>query len=126
MGKTAATWTDARLDDFADALAPLPAEVAMLKATVSHWDHVAAAFEPVPAEVATLKATVNHWEHVAAALEPVPGSLTVLTAAVERLTDENRALRAELAATQRQLLQIAWGLVAALVGAAAALVSVLV
>jgi hypothetical protein len=102
MGKAAVIWTDARLDDLADALAPLPAEVAMLKATVNHWDHVAAALEPVPAGVA------------------------VLAAAVERLAEENRALRAELAATQRQLLQIAWGLVAALVGAAAALISVLV
>ena len=102
MGKAAMTWTDARLDDLADALAPLPAEVAMLKATVSHWDHVAAA------------------------LEPVPGGLAVLAAAVERLAEENSALRAELAATQRQLLQIAWGLVAALLGAAAALMSVLV
>jgi hypothetical protein len=102
MGKTAVTWTDARLDDLADVLAPLPAEVAMLKATV------------------------NHWDHVAAALEPVPAGLAVLAAGVERLAEENRALRAELAATQRQLLQIAWGLVAALVGAAAALISVLV
>jgi hypothetical protein len=126
MGKAAMTWTDARLDDLADALAPLPAEVAMLKATVNHWDHVAAALEPVPAEVAMLKATVNHWDHVAAALEPVPAGLAVLAAAVERLAEENRALRAELAATQRQLLQIAWGLVAALLGTAAALISVLV
>src|SRR5215208_6140791 len=101
MGKTAVTWTDARLDDLADALAPLPAEVAMLKATV------------------------NHWGHVAAALEPMPAGIAVLAAAVERLAEENRALRAELAATQRQLLQIAWGLVAALLGAAAALISVL-
>jgi len=126
MGKTAVTWTDARLDDFADALAPLPADVAMLKATVNHWDHVAAALEPVPAELAMLKAHVNHWDHVAAALEPMPAGLAVLAAAVERLAEENRALRAELAATQRQLLQIAWGLVAALVGAAAAVISVLV
>jgi hypothetical protein len=102
MGKAAVTWTDARLDDLADALAPLPAEVA------------------------TLKATVNYWDHMAAALEPVPAGLAVLTAAVERLAEENRALRAELAATQRQLLQIAWGLVAALLGTAAALISVLV
>jgi hypothetical protein len=42
------------------------------------------------------------------------------------LADENRALRAELAATQQQLLQIAWGLVAALLGAAAALIAALV
>jgi hypothetical protein len=102
MGKTAETWTDARLDDLANVVAPLPADVAMLKATVNHWDHVAAALEPVPAGVA------------------------VLAAAVERLAEENRALRAELAATQRQLVQIAWGLVAALVGAAAAVISVLV
>src|SRR5215217_2783550 len=84
MGKAAMTWTDARLDDLADALAPLPADIAVLKATVNHWDHMAAALEPVPA---------------------------VLAAAVERLADENRALRTELAATQHQLLQIAWGLV---------------
>jgi hypothetical protein len=102
MGRAAVSWTDARLDDLADALAPLPAEVAVLKATV------------------------NHWDHVAAALEPVPANLAVLAAAVDRLADENRALRTELAATQHQLLQIAWGLVAALLGAAAALISTLV
>jgi hypothetical protein len=102
MGKAAVSWTDARLDDLADALEPLPADVAMLKATV------------------------NHWDRVAAALEPVPANLAVLAAAVEHLADENRALRAELAATQHQLLQIAWGLVAALLGAAAALTSTLV
>ena len=101
MGKAAVTWTDARLDAMADAVAPLPVEVAELKATIRHWDHVAAA------------------------LEPVPANLAVLAAAVERLTDENRAVRAELAATQHQLLQIAWGLVAALLGAAAALISTL-
>jgi hypothetical protein len=49
-----------------------------------------------------------------------------LAATVERLADENRALREELAATERQLLQIAWGLVAALVGASAALIAALV
>ena len=103
MGKAVVTWTDARLDDLADALAPLPAEVAMLKATVE-----------------------NHWDHMAAALEPVPAGLAVLAASVERLAEENRALRAELAATQRQLLQIAWVFVAALLGTAAALISVLV
>jgi hypothetical protein len=102
MGKAGVSWTDARLDDMADALAPLPAEVAVLNATVNHWDHVVAALEPVPANVA------------------------VLAAAVERLTEENRAVRVELAATQHQLLQIAWGLVVALIGAAAALISALV
>jgi len=80
----------------------------------------------VPAQVAMLEVTVKHWDHVAAALEPVPAELAVLAAAVDHLADENRALRAELAATQRQLLQIAWGLVAALLGAAAALIAALV
>ena len=54
-----------------------------------------------------------------------PAQLAVLTATVDRLADENRAVRAELAATQRQLLQIAWGLVAALLGATAAVIGAL-
>jgi hypothetical protein len=58
---------------------------------------------------------------LAAALEPVPSQLAVVAASVERLTEENRALRAEVAAMQLQLIQISWGLVAALVGAAAAI-----
>jgi hypothetical protein len=78
LGKSVAAWTDERLDDLAVALAPLPADVAVLKATV------------------------------------------------DRLSDENRALRAELAATQRQLIQIGWGLFAALLGAAAALTAALI
>jgi methylaspartate ammonia-lyase len=56
----------------------------------------------------------------------MPSQLAVLTAAVDRLADENRVLRTELAATQRQLIQIAWGLVAALLGAAAALTATLI
>ena len=73
MAKPVTQWTDARLDDLAAALAPVPAEVAVLQAMV------------------------------------------------DRLSEDNRALRAELAAMERQLLQVAWGLVAALIGAAAAL-----
>jgi hypothetical protein len=102
MAKSMAEWTDARLDDLAAALVP------------------------VPVKIAALDAAVEHLAHVAAELEPMPRELAVLSAAVERLTDENRALRSELAATQRQLLQIAWGLVAALLGAAAALAATLV
>jgi uncharacterized protein YoxC len=98
MGKATAHWTDQRLDEFAATLGPVPVQVAVLEATVEHLDHLAAAMEAVPAQLA------------------------VLTAAADRLADENRALREELAATQRQLLQIAWGLVAALMGAAAALI----
>lgn len=99
MGRTVNEWTDARLNDLADALEPVPVQVAVLDATV---------------------------KHLAAALEPMPSELAVLAATVDRLTDENRALRAELSTTQRQLLLIAWGLVAALLGAIAALVAAMV
>jgi len=102
MGKTVEQWTDARLND------------------------LAAALEPVPTQVAVLSATLEHLDHVAVQLAPVPAQLAVLAATVERLADENRALREALAATQRQLLQIAWGLVAALLGASAALIAALV
>jgi hypothetical protein len=98
MGRAVTHGTDARLNDLADALEPVPVQVAVLDATVTH---LATAFEPMPAQIA------------------------VLAAAVDRLTDENRALRAELASTQHQLLQIAWGLVAALIGASAALITAL-
>ena len=77
MAKPVAQWTDARLDDLAAALAPVPAEVAALRALVDH------------------------------------------------LCDENRVLREEVAAAQRQLVQIAWGLVAALIAAAGALTAAL-
>lgn len=102
MGKAIAQWTDARLSE------------------------LTAALEPMRAQVAVLDATVKHLDHLAVALEPVPARLAVLAATVDRLVDENRALRGELAAAQRQLLQIAWGLVAALLGAAAALITALV
>jgi hypothetical protein len=102
MGKTTAHWSDERLDEFAAALGPVPVQVAVLQASVEHLDHVTAAMEPVPAQVA------------------------VLTAAAERLADENRALREDLATTERQLLQIGWALVAALLGAAAALIADLI
>ena len=98
MGKALAGWTDERLNELAAGLEPLRSQIVVLDATV---DHLAAGLETLPAQVAGLAATV------------------------ERLADENRALREELAATQRQLLQIAWGLAAALLGAAAALIAAL-
>ena len=102
MARAVQQWTDARLDD------------------------LAAAFEPVPNQLAMLSATATHFEHVATQLEPVPSQLAVLAASVERLTDENRSLRDELAAAQRQLLQVSWGLIATLIGAAAAVASALI
>jgi outer membrane murein-binding lipoprotein Lpp len=62
---------------------------------------------------------------LAATLQPLPTQVAVLTATIERLSEDNRALRDELAAIERQLLQVAWGLVAALLGAAAALIAAL-
>jgi hypothetical protein len=102
----------------------------MGKAGFEEWtdarlNHLAALLEPVPERVAALGATVEHMDHVAAQLEPMPAQLAVVAAAVERLAEENRALRGELAAVQLQLVQIAWGLVAALIAAAAALIAAL-
>ena len=99
MVKVAAEWTDGRLDDLAAALEPVPAQVAVLEANV---------------------------QRLAAAMEPVPTQLAALTATVERLADENRALRADLATTHRQLWQIAWALVAALLGGVSAVVAALI
>jgi hypothetical protein len=61
MGKTAVTWTDARLDDLADVLAPLPAEVAMLKATVNHWDHLPLHLNPCPLASLCWLPPLNAW-----------------------------------------------------------------
>jgi prefoldin subunit 5 len=101
MTRAAPDWSDARLNHLAAAIEPLPAKVAVLAEAVEHLDAVADTLQPVPAQVAVLAATVN------------------------RLSDENQALRQELAALEHQLLQIAWGLVAALVAATAALASAL-
>jgi ABC-type transporter Mla subunit MlaD len=100
MGKALEEWTDARLDGLAEAL------------------------DPLPAQVAALTATVERLEQIVKELEPVPTQLAVLAASMERFAEDNRGLRDELAATQRQFTQVAWALVAALVGAAAAVLTV--
>jgi hypothetical protein len=102
MKKAVEEWSDARLND------------------------LAAALEPVPARVAVLSSTVEHLDHLVTDLEPVPVRLAVLNATVERMADDNRDLREELSAMQRQLTQIAWGLVAALLGVGAALLTALI
>jgi hypothetical protein len=99
MTKAVAKWTDGRLNDLAAALEPVPAQVAVLDATV---------------------------DQLTAALEPIPAQLAALAATVDRLAEENHALRAELATTQRALLQIAWALVAALLGGAGAIIAALI
>jgi hypothetical protein len=74
---------------------------------------------------------VGHWsderlDDLAAAVEPIPARVAVLEAIVERLAEENRALRIELTVTQRQLLQVSWILVGALLGGAGALLAALI
>jgi hypothetical protein len=74
---------------------------------------------------------VAHWsderlDDLAAALEPLPARVAVLEAIVERLVEENRALRNDLLTIQRQLLQVAWLLVGAMLGGAGALVAALI
>ena len=74
---------------------------------------------------------VAHWsderlDDLAAALEPVPARVAVLEAMVDRLMEENRVLRTELATIQRQLLQVAWLLVGAMLGGAGALLAALI
>jgi outer membrane murein-binding lipoprotein Lpp len=95
-------WTDARLNDLAVAL------------------------EPVPLKVAALTEAVEHVEGIATTLQPLPAQVAVLSARLDRLADENAALREEIASTQRQLLQMAWGLATALLAAAGALITALV
>jgi hypothetical protein len=74
---------------------------------------------------------VAHWsderlDDLAAVLEPLPARVAVLEAIVERLAEENSSLHAELATTQRQLLQVSWVLVGALLGGAGALLAALI
>jgi hypothetical protein len=74
---------------------------------------------------------VAHWsderlDDLAAAIEPLPTRVAVLEAIVERLVEENRGLRADLATIQRQLLQVAWLLVGTLLGGAGALLAALI
>jgi outer membrane murein-binding lipoprotein Lpp len=74
---------------------------------------------------------VAHWsdqrlDDLAAALEPLPARVAVLEAMVERLVEENRAVREDMATIQRQLLQVAWLLVGAVLGGAGALLAALI
>jgi outer membrane murein-binding lipoprotein Lpp len=98
MRKAAEEWTDGRLDELASALDPLPAQVAVLSTAVDYLRDLGTNLDPLRAQVA------------------------VLSASVERLSDDNRVLREEIVALNRQLTQIGWGLVAAMLGAATALI----
>ena len=83
--------------------------------------------------------TVQSWtderlDDLATTLVPLPTKVAALAEAVEHLneetrtlrqdvTGETRALREELSAAQRQLVQLAWGLVATLMGAVVAVIA---
>jgi hypothetical protein len=74
---------------------------------------------------------VGHWsderlDDLAAALEPLPSRVAVLEAIVERLAEENTALHEEMVTLQRQLLQVAWLLLGAVLGGAGALLAALI
>src|SRR3954467_7161691 len=102
MTKAAPEWSDARLNDLAAALHDVPQQLAVLSASVTHFEQLAADTEPLRAQVAALTVSLNH------------------------LANENRTLRSELAAIQLQLVQISWGLVAALIGASTAVIAALI
>src|SRR3954462_2782610 len=102
MGKAVAQWPDARLDDLATALEPGPTQVAILDASVKRFDRLATTLEGMPAQIA------------------------VLGAGLDRLQEGNRTVQENGAGGERQLLQIAWGLVTALLGASAALIATLI
>jgi hypothetical protein len=73
---------------------------------------LARALEPLPAKVAELDRGMDHLCHETEGLR-------------RDLTTEALATRDEFAAIQRQFVQMAWGLVLALVGAVAALTAAL-
>jgi hypothetical protein len=99
MSKAVGEWTNRRLDDMAAALEPVPARVAVLEARV---------------------------DHLTAQLDSVPAQTAVLAATAERLAEDNRLLRVELATMQGHLLQMSCALVAALLGGAAAIIAALI
>jgi len=78
--------------------------------TDERLDDLAAALVPLPATVAALAETVEHLDEETTLLR-------------QDLAGETRALRNELAAAQRQLVQLAWGLVATLMGAVVAVIA---
>jgi hypothetical protein len=84
--------------------------------------------------VASKAWTDDRLDDLAASLEPLVTQVAVLAELVQDLREDTRllrqdlttetlALRQELAAAQRQLVQLAWGLVATLMGAVVAVLA---
>ena len=81
--------------------------------TDQRMDDLARALAPVPSKLAELQEAVDHLETDVGALRG-------------EFNGETLALRQQLWETQRQLVQIAWGLVAALIAAIVALIAAVV
>jgi hypothetical protein len=78
--------------------------------TDERLDDLATTVVALPTKVAALGEAVDHLHEETRALR-------------EDLAGETRALREDLAAAQRQLIQVAWGLVAVLIGAVIAVIA---
>jgi predicted nucleic acid-binding Zn-ribbon protein len=78
--------------------------------TDERLDDLATSLLPLPVKVAALAEAVEHLHEETRTLR-------------EDVTGETRALRDELAAAQRQLVQLAGGLVATLIGAVVAVIA---
>ncbi len=99
-------WTDERLDDLADSLRSLPAEVAK----------VAGAVEGLREETRALRTDLTEETRA------LRTDLREETRALRTdLTEETRSIRGDLSASQRQIAQIGWVLAIALVSAIAGL-----
>jgi hypothetical protein len=59
---------------------------------------------------------------LAETLRPLPEQVAKVAQAVDHLTDETKALRADMSASQRQIAQIGWALATALIAAMVALI----
>ena len=78
--------------------------------TDERLDDLATAVLDLPSKVAALREAVEHLNEETRALR-------------DGLAGETRALREELSAAQRQLVQLAWGLVVALISAVIAVIA---
>ena len=56
--------------------------------------------------------TDERLDDLAETLRPLPAQMARNTEAIERLSDDMRAMRADMSAMQRQLAQIGWGVAA--------------
>ena len=63
MAKAVEEWTDARLNDLAAVLEPVPMQLALLSATVTHYEELAAHMETHTQLVLTRTSAACHEPH---------------------------------------------------------------